>query len=537
MLLAVLAAWLAAAARPSLADGPTLPSYRLEAAVDYHNAALEANQKVHFRNSTGTTLDRAVFHVSTAYFGAFKLAQATVQGQAVDPRLEGTVLEVPLPLPLMPGDHAEIGLSYQLRVPRRPDRFGAGPQALALGNWFPTLAAHRGDWERHQYVDVGDAFVTEAANFDVRLSTSVPLTIASTGRVVEQDGATFHLQAFGVRDFALSLSPAYVTYQAQADGVAVTAYAYSSERSLLFAESAAKFLDWYGERFGRYSYEVLSLAEVDLPASYGGMEYPGLIFLSSALGAPSAFEGSATDALIGHEVAHQWFYSLVGVDQVRDPWLDEAFAQYLPLYYYRSVSPGIYSRLWSGQMSALDERIASAGGLPTDSPIYAFPNDGPYYTIVYRQGARFLHELREKMGDAAFEDALRDIVGTFANKIASPLAVLDIFQRHTTANLNPIVARYFSYAAFRDATPPGWRLESPEQPWRGEAYIFVGAEFPVTQVEVWLDSRRLYSGGQNALTLSLQDVEPGQYALLVRVWDHRGVQFERAGRVAVVAQE
>ena len=33
--------------------------------------------------------------------------------------------------------------------------------------------------------------------------------------------------------------------------------------------------------------------------------------------------------LLLHEIVHQWFYSLVGNDQIDDPWLDEAFATYL----------------------------------------------------------------------------------------------------------------------------------------------------------------------------------------------------------------
>jgi aminopeptidase N len=49
-----------------------------------------------------------------------------------------------------------------------------------------------------------------------------------------------------------------------------------------------------------------------------GIEYPNLIF-----------EGSAGLARVTtHEVAHQWFYSLVGNDQARDPWLDEVLATY-----------------------------------------------------------------------------------------------------------------------------------------------------------------------------------------------------------------
>ena len=37
----------------------------------------------------------------------------------------------------------------------------------------------------------------------------------------------------------------------------------------------------------------------------------------------------------------------------------------------------------------------------------------------------------------------------------------------------------------------------------------------------------------NALTLDLTDVEAGSYVLLVQVWDHEDVLFERARRVEI----
>lgn len=52
----------------------------------------------------------------------------------------------------------------------------------------------------------------------------------------------------------------------------------------------------------------------DLPVIAGGLEYPTLVYQ------PAARANAA------HETAHQWFYSLVGNDQARDPWLDEGLA-------------------------------------------------------------------------------------------------------------------------------------------------------------------------------------------------------------------
>ena len=90
-----------------------------------------------------------------------------------------------------------------------------------------------------------------------------------------------------------------------------------------------------------------------------------------------------------------------------------------------------------------------------------------------------------------------------------------------------------SYAAFHDPTPASWRVELPDGAWTSGAYVFVGADFPVADVEVWLDSRRLSIGPRNTVTLDLSGVEPGEYVALVRIRDHRGVQFERAQRIAV----
>ena len=40
-----------------------------------------------------------------------------------------------------------------------------------------------------------------------------------------------------------------------------------------------------------------------------------------------------------HELAHEWWYALIGDDQARDPWLDEAFASYSERPRARSRSP------------------------------------------------------------------------------------------------------------------------------------------------------------------------------------------------------
>jgi hypothetical protein len=70
-------------------------------------------------------------------------------------------------------------------------------------------------------------------------------------------------------------------------------------------------------RFGPYPWPALHVAVMPDQTAVG-IEYPTMIFLGA---------GTA-GVLTTHEVAHQWFYSLVGNDQARDPVLDEGLATY-----------------------------------------------------------------------------------------------------------------------------------------------------------------------------------------------------------------
>ena len=536
LLAVLLLGWLCPAQTGAVQAAPTPPAYSLDAEVDYDGASVQVEQRLRYPNLTGQRLDRLVFQVASTQTGSFQLQSASVARQPVDPTLDGSLLDLPLPNGLAPGEAVEVDLGFRLDLPRRPGRLSAGPHGLSLASWFPLLVPHRGDWLRFQYVDVGDAFVSEVADFELRLNTSRSVVVASSGQVAEgaRLGTRFRVEARGVRDFALSLSPDYEAAEERAGEVVVRAFTSSQPRSAAYAAAAARFLSWYSQRLGAYPYRTLTVAEAELPPAFGGLEYPGYIQLTPGLALPERFEGSSADFLIGHEVAHQWFYSLVGNDQVADPWLDEAFAQYLPYWYFQSVAPAVFSEAWNRNVaSGLEARVLAAGGRTVDAAITEFPDDGPYFTTVYRQGAYFLEQLRQTAGEAAFEAALRELVSTYADGLATPLAVLDLFQRHAQTDLTPLFARYFAYRAYTDAGPGDWRLELPDGALSGPVPLFVSADFPLTKVEVWLGSRLLFAGQQNALSLDFTGVEPGDYVLLVRVWDQRGFQLERAQQVTV----
>ena len=76
-----------------------------------------------------------------------------------------------------------------------------------------------------------------------------------------------------------------------------------------FLKSAIASLERYSAMYAPYpwlTYTVVGMADLT-----NGFEYPTLVYQP------------ASDANVAHETAHQWFYSLVGNNQARDPWLDE----------------------------------------------------------------------------------------------------------------------------------------------------------------------------------------------------------------------
>ena len=244
--------------------------------------------------------------------------------------------------------------------------------------------------------------------------------------------------------------------------------------------------------------------------------------------------GSYAEYLAAHEIAHQWFYSLVGDDQVHDPWLDEAFATYLPLLYDRLARPALFPSDWLAHVGGgYDQRVAAAGNLPASSGLDDFGPENPYYTIVYRKGAHYLGALDDALGDQAFVQLLRDYVAAYRDKVATTRAFLDLAQQHASQNLNPLGAQYFAYGNLTYPNAPHWTLALPSGPLHGQVQASVSADFPVANLELLLDDRTLYSGPSTGPMLDLGGAPPGEYLLLARLTDDQGALMERGVRVTV----
>lgn len=398
------------------------PRYHLDVAVDFDALAVAGTAQIHYTNNTRDTLDAIYLRLypNADHYkeGATEVDAVTVGGDAAAFTFEDaprTILKVPLSPPLAPDEQTTLRIAFAVTVPRRSDRFGYDQGVMSLGHWYPMLAVYDDEgWNLDPYVPFGDAFYSDVAFYTVRLTVPDGVVVAASGvevgRVLRRPPRTTTVYASGAtRDFALALSREYETISARIEDTTVTSYYLpgherGGQRALHVAAGA---LEAYNLRFGRYPYTELDVAETSFTVlgAPGGMEFPGIIFISSEFYRPRGMFASELDVVVAHEVAHQWWYGVVGNNQVDEPWLDEAFATYASIVYAEDKQDPRTALLVYWSQAVLPYQLARmvGGDGPVQSSLLDYRSDLIIYqSIVYSKGALFLAQLRELLGDDSF---------------------------------------------------------------------------------------------------------------------------------------
>jgi hypothetical protein len=300
------------------------PRYRLAVRVP-RRGALRGKLAVAFTPDLPT--DRLVFRLwpngpRQAHEGAH-LAVARIR---LDGRRATTALPDPTTLVIRDGRTfaagraVHVSMRFRLRLPGPVvDRLSRDGAAVRLGSFFPLLPWEPGvGWDTDPpTTSLAETSSSPTADFAVRVRVPAGLAAIATG-VPSGHG---EWRATAVRDFALAVGrfrvASVLAHAPRQVRVVVGVARGVSLRPGAVAASVRGDLGSLSRRFGPYPWPELHIAV--MPHQRGlGIEYPTMIFLGTDTAGP----------LTTHEVAHQWFYSLVGNDQARDPVLDEGLATY-----------------------------------------------------------------------------------------------------------------------------------------------------------------------------------------------------------------
>jgi Peptidase family M1 domain len=423
--------------------------------LSYVNTTGEAQEKLYFR----------LYPNSAEYGdGAMVLSEATVAGVTVEPEItvEDTLAGLTLPEPVADGASTEVKLHFETTIPTDPARsygmfsYQAATNTYALAHWLPLLAGYDpvSGWNLSHLSVNGDPVFTNTALFDITLSTPMDLIVVTTGNETAQevngDQTRHHFVSGPVRDFVMAADPNFESESQQVGETMVTSWYNPNheEGGGHVLDQGAQALALYNERFGEYPYEEMDLVEVDLGNGAGGVEFPQIMFIGSDYyGSNPVTENvpGFLEFVVVHEVAHQWWYGLVGNDQYVHAFTDEGMANYASILYFNEQ----YGPEVAEQQANLNlvlpylMMLFTDGDEIVDQPTDAFPDSGAYGTTIYGKSALGFQAIHEEIGDDAFYAGLKAYVAQERFGVALPEDLTAAFEQASGKDLTELWRHWF----------------------------------------------------------------------------------------------
>lgn len=353
-----------------------------------------------------------------------------------------SVVFVQLSESLAPGEATTIEITYTVNLSQDSVRlrwtdYGQDKYVFELANFYPVVAIYEnGQWQQDPFIFDGECFYSTVSDYAVKLTVPEDYIVAASGvesvGTQEEGTTTWLLHGDNVRDMAMTVSNHISKVSETVDGVEVNSYYFNTETGKtqgdLMLEHGVESLKLFNRAFGKYPYESLDI--VMTTDMLNALEYPAVVRvmdLSENLDPNSEF--SSVDSLIetvAHEVAHQWFYAVVGNNSYQEPWLDESFASFGALIYLgKSDSKEAMDTL------ASDNRAASE----KEQDVYLNENYGElgqsYIITTYFKGQVFLYDLMKLMGEEEFFAMMQDYYTTWGYKEAHTKDFVDVLYKHT----------------------------------------------------------------------------------------------------------
>jgi hypothetical protein len=343
--------------------------------------------------------------------------------------VDGTVLTLDLQDAWLPDQKLEISLKWETVIPEIHHRVGTDNGAFWFGNVIPIMAVYDDEWHAYPYETIGDPFFSEASDYYVTIQAPKEYQVITSGNEREtqyiEDSRITKVQGTHVRDFAFALSPNHkvLTSETQSGKKVQLYYRYAAEETVQHNLAlATKMLDYLEERVGPYPYDQLHIFENKMFIT--GMEYPGLVFVSA-----HRLNTATGHVTVLHEIAHQWFYNMIGNNQVLEPWLDESFATYFTDEFLEGDQLEQY---YESQRRRLEDRSPDL----QLQAVHHYSDWSNYWRSNYRKGSFMIFDLRKRMGEEQFQAFLKEYYTLYQFEIATTEGFKRVVQRYTEEDMD-----------------------------------------------------------------------------------------------------
>ena len=406
------------------------------------------------------------------------------------------VIKIKLPAPLSPKQTIRITTPFHVQLPYNFSRGGHIGQTYQLTQWYPKPAVYDSKgWHPMPYLDQGE-FYSEFGKFDVRITLPENYIVAATGELqtkdelqklqtigttptnqqanylffkekiapgikkTKKDGEYYPRQSsaktktlhyllnnahdfawFASKNFLVKYDSTYINNQP----IQLFSFYHGWDdadwnKSLTYAKNA---LAYYSERIGAYPYATASIISGNASVSSGGMEYPSATLITTEDG------GQPLDAVIAHELGHNWFYGALASNERMHAWMDEGMntyyqQRYEEKYYGKSMiadlvkSKAIKKRLPDDpEVLILNTLIAAKKDQPIHLPADSFSSIN-YSLIVYIKAGLWMKKLEQHLGVEAFDKAMKAYFAEWQGKHPQPEDFKKSIEESTGKNLDSL---------------------------------------------------------------------------------------------------
>lgn len=332
----------------------SMDSYFIEGTLENH--AFLGTQRVNYVNKEQVELKELYFHLYPNIYqsekmfedammdtqfpdgfckGGIEIYEVSLLGMPLKTEITDRHIKINLYTPLQPGQSLIITFKYKTTLPKGHTRMGYYGNSFNLTGFYPVAAVYDNGWRIDDYNNNGDPFFTDVSDYFITINVPESFNVASSGEYTTHlsgSTKTCRILAEDVREAAIVADTDLKLYEDMVDGITVKSYAKNDTYGHHTLEIAKEALSFYNSTFGRYPYSQLSVVESSMHG--GGMEYPNLVLISEEFYKDS--EKINLEWIIAHEIAHQWWYGLVGSDPIGDPFMDESLTEFSTLLYTRS---------------------------------------------------------------------------------------------------------------------------------------------------------------------------------------------------------
>lgn len=344
------------------------------------------------------------------------------------------VLYAYLERPLYPGDKVVLDIGFMTKLASVNHRTGVTAHTVNLGNFFPILCGLKdGGFAETVYYSDGDPFYSDCADYKVTLTAPKEYVVASTGVITEErtlESKKVHtMSATNVRDFAMVLSEKFRVTTTKVGETTLSYYYYQDQTPKKTLDLIEESFCFYEKTFGEYPYGNYAVAQTGF--CYGGMEYPCLSFVSDALSEYGKVRA------VAHETAHQWWYGVVGSDQIENAWQDEGLAEYSTLAFFEEYEKYGFTRetlvkeAMEEYRSYYDVYGSVLGRTDTRMTRHLkdYLSDYEYKCISYDKAVVMWDTLRKSVGEKKFFDGLKKYYQNCKFKMATPYDLIGCFEK------------------------------------------------------------------------------------------------------------